>query len=197
MTQKGNIRKVLKKGSRMTYYIKKKDFPEEMLDWLNGQSDLNLLFDYALDRLFQEVGRKDIAALLPRNYEIGQGIKGNLSTVVDLPKRQVVEEKVIEKEMESAYQEVTTTLSSIPVDEEEVLEPIEIQRESLVEDISEVNNTKAPEETEEKLPVKNEALEIHVDPVDKEESIETNQDEPSNKSKGWNRLNELDDQSYY
>lgn len=57
----------LEHGKRFSYYFTK-DFPQEMLDWLNGQSDRNLAFTYALDRLYQEMGNQDLADVLPRNY---------------------------------------------------------------------------------------------------------------------------------
>jgi|GEM_PF-3173883 len=64
-------RKSFKEGDRTTFYFKK-GFPDSMLDWINNQSDIQLLFEYALDCLYKEHGDKNIAVYLPRNYEIGQ-----------------------------------------------------------------------------------------------------------------------------
>lgn len=60
--------KDLTQGSRFSFYFAK-DFPQELLDWLNSQSDRNLVFTYALDLLYQHIGNRNLAEILPRNYE--------------------------------------------------------------------------------------------------------------------------------
>lgn len=61
-------KKELKHGERFSYYLKKSEFPQELLDWLNSQSDRNLVFTYALEQLYNTIGNQDLASLLPRDY---------------------------------------------------------------------------------------------------------------------------------
>ena len=44
-----------KKEENVELYNFKKGFPEEMSDRIKGQSDIQLLFEYALDHLYQDL----------------------------------------------------------------------------------------------------------------------------------------------
>ncbi|MFV1456797.1 hypothetical protein [Bacillus mycoides] len=60
-------RKVYKAGDRANVYIKK-DIAEEMLDFINNQSDLTMFFLYAAQQLHKQIGHTDVAEILPRKY---------------------------------------------------------------------------------------------------------------------------------
>jgi len=60
-------RKVYKAGDRANVYIKK-DISQEMLDFINTQSDLTMFFLYAAQQLHKQIGNTDIAEILPRKY---------------------------------------------------------------------------------------------------------------------------------
>ncbi|EEM48117.1 hypothetical protein P4G85_22300 [Bacillus cereus] len=60
-------RKVYKAGDRANVYIKK-DISEEMIDFINKQSDLTMFFLYAAQQLHKQIGDTDVAEILPRKY---------------------------------------------------------------------------------------------------------------------------------
>ncbi|WP_144508764.1 hypothetical protein [Bacillus mycoides] len=60
-------RKVYKAGDRANVYIKK-DISQEMLDFINTQSDLTMFFLYAAQQLHKQIGDTDVAEILPRKY---------------------------------------------------------------------------------------------------------------------------------
>lgn len=60
-------RKVYKAGDRANVYIKK-DISQEMLDFINNQSDLTMFFLYAAQQLHKQIGNTDVAEILPRKY---------------------------------------------------------------------------------------------------------------------------------
>lgn len=61
-------RKPLTHGQRANFYLKK-DLPEELLDWINVQSDLTLFVLHAIEELYKKTGYVDIGSILPRNHE--------------------------------------------------------------------------------------------------------------------------------
>ncbi|MBJ8055042.1 hypothetical protein JDS87_24625 [Bacillus cereus] len=60
-------RKVYEAGNRVNVYIKK-DISQEMLDFINKQSDLTMFFLYAAQQLHKQIGDTDVAEILPRKY---------------------------------------------------------------------------------------------------------------------------------
>lgn len=177
-------RKVLKEGDRATFYFKK-GFPSEMLDWVNAQSDMQLLFEYALDHLYQKFGQNDIASILPRTYEIGQGLKieGNQPVNIipvknEAPKEQIQPTPSFSDETDLVKNEIATTLQ----DESEELKPEELAFE--------------PEEPK----VEEELEETHVEPEDVlmgNDGLEKDKEKDSeNAGSSWGGLDSFDDSGY-
>lgn len=177
------LRKPVKHGSRITYYVKD-EFPQEMLDWMNGQSDLPLLFDYALDRLFQEVGYQDIASLLPRNYQIGKGIQASL--------------KGIRAEIPVTTNNHVVSSKTEPIQEEK--QPGIPNKQELTKKPGKQEQTKKIEQPQRQSSVEKEDSDIpNEDVYTILEQIEEDREEKPKKvsSGGWTGLDNLDDNGYY
>lgn len=182
------VRKIYREGDRTTFYLKK-GFPEEMLDWINGQSDIQLLFEYALDHLFQEAGPVDIASILPRTYEIGQQTKSIGSGKV-IETREVTQKETLMKEEQSTKvipeepsfsDETNKTLSEVAAtieQEEHSSTPLEEELEETVEEI--ITEKENIQEESEIIPPK----QPNVD------------NETSKPKKGWGGLSSFDDSGY-
>ncbi|MFE8703892.1 hypothetical protein ACFYKX_25300 [Cytobacillus sp. FJAT-54145] len=182
------VRKIYREGDRTTFYLKK-GFPEEMLDWINGQSDIQLLFEYALDHLFQEAGPVDIASILPRTYEIGQQTKsigsGKVIETQEVTKKEtlplkeeqsntVSPEPSFSDEQSKTLSEVATTIEQ----EEHSSTPLEEELEETVEEI--ITEEENQHEESESIPPK-----------------QPNADnETSKPKKGWGGLSSFDDSGY-
>ena len=61
-------RKEIKHGERINIYIKK-DVSQEMLDWINNQSDVTSFFLYAALQLYKETGNVDLATVIPMKID--------------------------------------------------------------------------------------------------------------------------------
>lgn len=165
------VRKILREGDRTTFYLKK-DFPREMLDWMNGQSDMQLLFEYALDHLYQNVGPVDVAGTLPRNYEIGQGLKVEGIAAPPITVRTAPAEKT---EKERPVKEEITQPAVDPIPEPSFSDKKEIPVDSDIIKVEEEN----PEEEVEPAQTK---------PAEEKEE---------KKSNSWSGLNNVDDSGYF
>ncbi|MDD9309824.1 hypothetical protein PUS82_00565 [Cytobacillus firmus] len=174
------VRKIYQEGDRTTFYLKK-GFPKEMLDWMNGQSDMQLLFEYALDHLYQNVGPVDIAAILPRTYEIGQGfnapegIKAPPVEIRRVPENEANEKPTVEEEVSLPKQEANTEPSFS--DEKAISDapdPIK-EKDHNTEEDTVMMPVKKPETAEEKP---------------KEEAVKKN-------INSWSGLSDMDDSGYY
>lgn len=174
------VRKIYQEGDRTTFYLKK-GFPKEMLDWMNGQSDMQLLFEYALDHLYQNVGPVDIAAILPRTYEIGQGfnapegIKAPPVEIRRVQEKEAIEKPTVEEEVSKPKQEANTEPS---FSDEEVLSYKTDPKKEQVHKTEEepvITPVKQPETAEEKP---------------KEETVKKN-------INSWSGLSDMDDSGYY
>ncbi|MFC5775515.1 hypothetical protein [Ectobacillus antri] len=60
--------KVYGAGDRLNVYLKQ-NVSENMLNWINKQSDLTTFFLYAAQQLYEKTGNVDIAEILPRKYD--------------------------------------------------------------------------------------------------------------------------------
>ena len=61
-------RKEYKAGDRVNIYIKR-NVSQDMVDWINEQSDITTFFLYAAQQLYEKTGSVDIAEILPRKYD--------------------------------------------------------------------------------------------------------------------------------
>jgi hypothetical protein len=178
------LRKPIKHGSRITFYVKD-EFPQEMLDWMNGQSDLPLLFDYALERLFQEVGYQDIASLLPRNYQVGKGIQASLKgTRAEIPvttNNHVVPNKTEPKQEEKP--------PGIPNEQESTKQP---EKQEQTKKVEQPQKQASVEKEDSDIP--DEDIYTILEQIEEESPKE----EPKKVSSGgWAGLDNLDDNGYY
>ncbi|MEK4678205.1 hypothetical protein [Bacillus sp. FSL K6-2944] len=82
-------RKVYKAGDRANVYIKK-DISQEMLDFINTQSDLTMFFLYAAQQLHKQIGDTDVAEILPRKYTFSLDAQTkHLKTVLEEQEQQI------------------------------------------------------------------------------------------------------------
>lgn len=82
-------RKVYKAGDRANVYIKK-DISQEMLDFINTQSDLTMFFLYAAQQLHKQIGNTDVAEILPRKYTFSLDAQTkHLKTVLEEQDQQI------------------------------------------------------------------------------------------------------------
>ena len=61
-------RKEYKAGDRVNIYIKR-NVSQDMVDWINEQSDITTFFLYAAQQLYEKTGNVDVAEILPRKYD--------------------------------------------------------------------------------------------------------------------------------
>ncbi|HDX9577645.1 TPA: hypothetical protein ROX88_001142 [Bacillus pseudomycoides] len=110
-------RKVYKAGDRANIYIKK-DISEEMLEFINKQSDLTMFFLYAAQQLHKQIGDTDVAEILPRKYTFS--LNAETRPLTTIPTKQNEESKSVH----------SPTLDQIHVEtNQEIPKPREAQEE--------------------------------------------------------------------
>ncbi|PFK20862.1 hypothetical protein [Bacillus cereus] len=99
-------RKVYKAGDRANVYIKK-DISQEMLDFINNQSDLTMFFLYAAQQLHKQIGNTDVAEILPRKYTFSLDSKTKPLTVKQDEEAKSVHTPALDQTHVETNQEIT------------------------------------------------------------------------------------------